>query len=233
MVPSADEATHAKVTGKLCGTSVATNGTFVPINFSPAMLRDAEAWQKHDEEIRRLKSEFLARGVELEVKAHEEKTNDRTITDDQRELFIKLLSEYPKTPIRVFVWGGDGETEKYARKISQLLEAAKYGNGGEIITMRNTNSDFGNPFPPNAIIFLAYGNATNYEDSFTPVGVPFNDIRPVISSGFTNDANMFHKGILKCVEWGFSGIGLKGTNFIDNTLLKPSEVGIVILPKNR
>jgi hypothetical protein len=213
-------------------TSVATNGTFVPINFSPEIRAQVGKSEEVERKKTEAQAEFLSRGIELEAIAHEGKSNDRTITDEQRGLFIKLLSEYPKTPVRVFAWSGDNETEKYAQQISQLLQAASYGNGEDIIRMGNTNGNFTSQVSPNALIFLTYGNPTNAADSVIPISVPFNDIKPVISSGLTNEANMFHRGILDCVKWAFSGIGLNGDFFMDDTKLKSGEVGIIVMPKN-
>jgi hypothetical protein len=192
-------------------TSVATNGTFVPIDFSPKIR--AEVAKSEDVERKKAddQAKFIARGIELEAKAHEVKSNDRTITDEQRDLFIKLLSEYPKTPIKVFVSAGDDEAGRYAQKIRELLDAAKYGgNSAGIITNSNiiiegTNNEAWKP-SSNKLAFLVYGNPR----------APFF---------------VMARSPIYGVSWAFSGIGLNGIYIPDNTILKPGEVGVVVPPK--
>jgi hypothetical protein len=215
-------------------TSVATNGNFIPLDWSPTIRADFEKSEKIRLKKMADEADFLKTGRWLELKVNGDTTKDRAISDEQKILFIDLLKRYPKTPIRVFTWGWDtnGETIKYARKIEQLLQSAGYG-GGDIIPIGSTNSDLKSLFSSNALVFLTFGSPTNWQDTFMPVGTPFNDIKPVISSGLTNDANMFHRGILNCVKWGFSGIGLEGNFSMDDRVLKSSEVGIIVLPKNR
>ena len=56
----------------------------------------------------------------LELQA---KLQPRTITEQQRTNFIALMSGYPKTHIKVFVGVEDYETDKFARRIRQMLNA--------------------------------------------------------------------------------------------------------------
>jgi hypothetical protein len=209
-------------------SSVATNGTFVPLNWNPKIVSDFEKEDFIRTGMQDLRTKFIARGIELESKAHEGKSNDRIITDEQRDLFTNLLSEYPKTPIKIFVFSGDAEAEKYALRINQLLQSARYGAGAEVVKIEGQPSQISS----NALVYLGYGNPTNPADGFIPISTPLNDIKPVISSGLTNEANMFHRGILNCVKWAFTGIGLNGDFFLEDTkLLKSGEVGIVVLPR--
>jgi len=160
---------------------------------------------------------------------------DRTITDVQSNLFMILIKDYPQTPIKVFVGVEDYETDMYARKIRQMLDAAGYGdNGGDIIRIpggivTGPISAQGQ-FSSNAIAFITYGNTNKM--FFMPMSIPPNGTKPVISSGLTNDVDMFHKGILGCVGWAFSKIDLNGMYILNDTLLKPGEVGIVVPLKN-
>lgn len=183
-------------------TSVATNGTFVPIDFDPEIRAEFGKNESKLEELRHKNLEFQTRGLELEMKAHEGKANDRTITDEQRDVFIKLLSEYPKTPVKVFVSAGDDEAARYAQKIRQLLDAAGYGgNGGGIITNSNDITEGTNHVrwqpSSNMLAFVIYAEPT--KQVFILAVIPFNDIKPLISSGFTNDAAIYAIGKLACV----------------------------------
>ena len=192
-------------------TSVATNGTFVPIDFSPEIRAEVAKSEEAEREKADAQAKFISRGIELESKAREGKSNDRTITDDQKDLFIKLLSEYPKTPVKVFVSAGDDEAGRYAQKIRQLLDAAKYGgDDAGIITNSNiimeaTNNEAWKP-SSNMLAFVIYGDAR----------APFF---------------VMARSPIAGANWGFSGIGLNGIYIPDNTILKPGEVGVAVLPK--
>lgn len=201
----------AQKTFVCAATSIATNGTFVPIDFSPEIRTKVAKSDEVEREKAEAQAKFISRGIELEAKAHEGKSNDRTILDEQKDLFIKLLREYPKTPVKVFVTAGDDEAGRYAQKVRQLLDAAKYGgDGAGIITnsniiMEGTNSEAWKS-SSNMLAFLVYGD---------PRAPFFVMARSPIAG----------------VSWGFSGIGLNGIYIPDNTVLKPGEVGVVVPPK--
>jgi hypothetical protein len=216
-------------------TSVATNGGFVPLDWSPATRANFEK----SENIRLKKasdeSAFLANGVMLETEANGDKTKDRIVSDEQKELFISLLKNYPKTPIKIFVNPENPESVTYAKKIRQLLDAANYGgSGGGIIT--NTGDIYtGTNFvkwqlTPHTLIFAALPHPK--WGWIIPVHDTFDSFKPVISSGLTNEPNLYAVGSLDCVRWAFRGIGLNGF-YIGNAtnLLNPGEVGIIVPAK--
>lgn len=163
-------------------------------------------------------------------------SRDRTITEAHSNLFMLLIKDYPKTPIKVFVGIGDYEADKYARKIRQLLDAAGYVDNGEaviripgvLVTAPTITEQ--SQFSTNAIAFVMFGKATNWIDTVIPIS-QFGE-KPVISPGLTNDVNMLNRGILGCVKWGFSKIEMDGIYLWDDTFMKPGEVGILVPPKN-
>jgi hypothetical protein len=205
-------------------TSVATNGTFVPLDWSPTIHRDYEKSEKIRIKQSESESNFLARGIELESKANGGK-KERTILDEQINLFINLLKDYPKTPIKVFVNSNDDEAVGYAEKIRELLDAAKYGGeaAGIIkssnILLTGTN---GVPLQPasNMLAFAAVPNVKN--------GGLFIPQNPIF---YTNSPAFYAVGILNQVKWAFSGIGIGGFIFTDNTNLTAGEAGIIVLPR--
>jgi hypothetical protein len=180
-----------------------------------------------------MRAKFQARGQELESQANAGK-KERTVSDDQQKLFIDLLKNYPKTQIKIFVNSNDEEAINYARKIRGLLAAAKYGEETDGIIKSSSAILTGTnqvPWQPtsNALAFMVVPNPKY--GLFIPVGTPFNDIKPVISSGLTNDPAMYALGKLECVKWAFSGIGVSGIYIPDTNVLKPGEVGIIVPPK--
>jgi hypothetical protein len=147
-----------------------------------------------------------------------EKAKDRTIVDMQSNLFMLLVKDYPKTPIKVFVGVEDNETDRYARKIKQMLDAAGYGdNTADIIRIPGgivvENLGAEGIFSTNALVFVSYG--TKGGGTFFPLH-------------FTNDPVVK----LYWAESAFSKIGLGGVFIKDDTLLKTGELGIIVPLKN-
>ena len=221
--------------GNSAGT-VATNGTFVALDWSPEVRADFAK----SESIRLKKSAdeavFAKTGADLEAKANSDAKKDRIISKEQRKLFTNLLSGYPRTPIKVFVNAGDAETIAYAKNIRLLLDDAGYsGTNSNVITndlwfYSGTNVVRWEP-TPHTLIFMA---CPEKQFGFSvPVHTRFDSIKPVISSGLTNDPAGYALGSLECVRWGFSGIGLTGFYVPNTNILNYGEAGIFVPPRGK
>jgi hypothetical protein len=219
------------------GTSVScieSNGAFAPIDWSPP-IRDGLA---KSEAVRKQKAaeqaDFIAKGEALEAKANGDKTKGRTITSEQSELFRTLLRDFPKMPIKVFVNTNDSEAFAYANKIRQLLDATDYGGSGggtfELPGEIRVGTNVAKWQPsPRTLVYVAVPDPKY--GLVVPISTPFNSIKPVISSGLTNDPAMYAAGKLYCVKWAFSGIGLGGLFISDTNLLRPGEAAIIVPQK--
>ena len=154
----------------------------------------------------------------------------RAVSDEQKKLFINLLKNYPKTPIRVFVKSNDVEAVNYAKKIRELLDEAQYGAGTDGLVRNSVSVLDGTnhvPWQPssNALAFFAF------PASHFPISIPSNDFKPVIATALTNDPAMYGLGNLWVVRWAFTGIGISDVTFYDTNDLKAGEVGIIVPPK--
>lgn len=215
---------------------VATNGTFVPLDWSP----NTRASFDRSERIRLKKSAdeaaFAKTGAELEAKANSDARKDRMISAEQRELFMSLLTGYPKTPIKVLVNPGDDESIKYAQRIRRLLDDAGYGGTNANLVTNSFWIYGGTNFvrwepTPHTLIFAACPE--KQFGWFLPVHTPFDSIKPVISSGLTNDPAAYALGCLECVRWAFSGIGLTGFYISNTNTLNYGEAGIIVPPRGK
>ena len=148
----------------------------------------------------------------------EEAAKDRIISNVQSNLFILLVKDLPKIPIKVIVGIEDYETDRYARQIHQLLDAAVYGGNQEDIIrlpgglVLDSPTAFGQ-FSTNALAFIVHG--------------PHNGIF-IYTGNRTNDPAMNAMQKLDKVKDAFSQIGLNGIYTADETLVKPGEVGIIV-----
>lgn len=149
---------------------------------------------------------------------------DRTISNVQSNLFMLLVKDLPKIPIKVVVGVEDNETDRYARQIRQLLDAAGYGGGNQEEIIRQPGGlVLENPvqigqFSSNALAFLVHGTA--------------GDGLFIYSIERTNDPAMYAMQKLNKVKDAFSQIGLNGVFVEDDVLVKQGEVGIIVPLKN-
>ena len=217
------------------GTSAScteSNGVFSPINWSPEIRASFEK----AESIRLKKSTdaaaFLTNGLRLETDANGDNIKSRIISDEQKKLFKSLLENYPKTPIKVFVNPRNPESLTYAKQIRQLLDVADYGvsDGGLITNTADiyTGTNFNKWKPtPHTLVFAALPDQK--WGWIIPIHDTFDNFKPVISSGLTNDPTVYALGCLDCVRWAFTGIGLNGF-YIGNAtnILKRGEAGIIV-----
>jgi len=158
------------------------------------------------------------------------KIQDRTITPENVKDFIELTKGLTnKIYIKVIVSLEDGETERYARQIRNMLDVAGFGTNGEGIVrvsprfvIENTNSIA--KFSAFAVAFECYGK--NDMPIFLPISFPPNSDRPVTSSGFPNDIRVF-----AYVGWAFSKIGLPPAYLSDDVILKPGEFAVFVPQK--
>lgn len=176
----------------------------------------------------------------LEARVHE-----RTITDVQSNLFIRLMKNYPKIPIKVFVGWEDRETYRYATQIRQLLDAAGYrDNGDGVIRCQHTDINGQTNNAVNFMFYLkpglvdapfVYPDKTNGEygalmpnPKIYPAKVALFSGLPIAFNVSTNDPVAYADGILLYVDMAFSNIGIHGNEIKGNALLKPGEVGIFV-----
>jgi hypothetical protein len=217
-------------------SSVATNGTFIPLDWSPEIRADFD----RSERIRLKKgadeADFAKTGAELEAKANSDAKKDRIISGEQRGLFMSLVAGYPRTPIKVFVNAGDAESIRYAQRIRLLLDDAGYSGTNSNVITNDGWIYFGTNFvrwepTPHTLIFAACPE--QQFGWFLPVHTPFDSIKPVISSGLTNDPAAYALGSLECVRWAFSGIGLTGFYISNTNILNYGETGIIVPPRGK
>ncbi|HVM60107.1 MAG TPA: hypothetical protein VMV72_04505 [Verrucomicrobiae bacterium] len=82
--------------------------------------------------------------------------NPRAITADQRENFLRIVKDWPKGPVRVYVASSDPEPVAYAIQIRHLLDEAHYNQDGERVIRRDDLlPQFDLPYPPGHVNFKA------------------------------------------------------------------------------
>jgi hypothetical protein len=160
----------------------------------------------------------------------EAKIQPRIITPEQETNFIGLLKGIPSTPIRVFTGTADVETDKYAKQIRILLDAAGFTNNEDVVQLGSgylTRQNYMNPLPDFDIELMEYG--TNMFSS-GPFSAPGFFITP---SGLPVVVGHDPNAILSAVKIIFEKIGVKTDIMYDNYCLKPGEVGIFVPEKVR
>ena len=202
----------------------------------PRHISSAASLNKQAEESRSTNLVLHAKLFELQAKL-----NPRVITTDQREKFLNIVTNFPKSPVRVFVSSGSDEADTYASQIRNLLNEAGYGRQGETIVrleqIRATRTPIypyptGAAFAPDPVRITFFG--TNIESVVWP-GIEFWVER-------TNNLKITHysyspldvRAVPVMINDALNAIGIP-TEIFPTTMLSEVKLGewaIFVVPKD-
>jgi len=154
----------------------------------------------------------------------------RIISLEQRDNFIKILKDRPKTPVKIYVGEQDSETRIYAHQIRMMLDEVGYGTGktNDIIEYSDFGyiSPIGDPGAELPICFIFFGTPNE------PIDWPGLKIIPDKKGGETVSWDKSEvRGVSATIWDAFKQIGIypafgSRTNWFD--IKRPGDWGIFI-----
>jgi hypothetical protein len=202
-------------------------GIVAAIVFLVALVSNRRTSALQDERISREIHSVQAAATNALSKVSEvvEGQKDRTITEGQSNLFMLLVKDYPKIPVRVFVGLEDPETYRYAHKIRLLLNSAGFNtkDNEEVkeLGFAHAEDNDTNSFD---VFTFQYGTNREARYAFSP-GLALANGKSVRVE--TNSFATFND-----LNWAFGKIGVAPAFSEDDQILKSGEFGILVPMKN-